>query len=676
MLSSVEMSRLTMAGSIGELDAVLRLCADLGNVHLTPYSGETDGISVGTPHPDADEISTLLSKVRSAIAVLNCTNKEGPISAKIVKQALSGKFPGDLDSISSIIENKNNADAEITRLEERVSILNVIAPLNVPLELMTELKSVEVYLGETSKARKAQQVFGELSSRIEMHVAGNVVAVACAGNEAAEVQMAMGELNAKPIQIPSGKGTPSELLKAASVDIAKNQQIVSTCESKMDTWIQNNGRMLLAVQEHLERENEILTGHTLCATSSHAFALEAWLPTSEADSARSVLSKACSHLMIEEFVEEHGHGDDDHHHETEYPPVEYDTLAMTRHASALTNLVGRPKYGSIDPTSMLAFTFPIFYGLILGDAGYGLVIMLLALVLKSKLGHDPVGAVGARILMNMGIATFIVGVLTAEAFGFVIENWSPFAAFYDSLYNATHHSLTGTVFDEIFGLSHTYLPFHRAGGALQDYILLSIYLGCAHLLIGFIIGFINVFRAHGPVAAFFEKGSWMLILIGGSAHVLRFVTDESYGTFEGSIWSAMVVIGVICLIYGLAVYEGFGWLGGIIMGPIETFGLLANTLSYLRVMAVGVAGVKIAEIGNEMGFHGMADAVSSGDYLVAVLCFLIWIGVQVFALALGLLSPSIHAVRLHFVEWMGKFYDGSGQEFAPIGGRPLHVEGH
>ena len=185
MLSSVEMSRLTMAGSIGELDAALRLCADLGNIHLTPYSADTDGISVGTPHPDADEVSTLLSKVRSAIAVLNCSNKEGPISAKIVKKALSGKFPGDLDSISSIIEDKNNADAEITRLEERVSILNVIAPLNVPLELMTELKSVEVYLGETSKARKAHQVFGELSSRIEMHVAGDVVAVACAGKEAA-----------------------------------------------------------------------------------------------------------------------------------------------------------------------------------------------------------------------------------------------------------------------------------------------------------------------------------------------------------------------------------------------------------------------------------------------------------------------------------------------------------
>ena len=676
MLSAVEMSRLTMAGSRKDLDEALRMCADLGNVHITAYSGDTDGIEIGTPHPDADNVSVMLSKVRSANSVLNCSNKQGPVGSKSVKDAVSGTFPKKIDAISEIISSKSDAEAEILRLQERVAILTTIAPLNIPLELMTEISSVDVYLGETSKAGKAFSVFGELKNRVEMHVADRVVAVACQGKDAAEVQMAMGELGAKPIQIPSGKGNPSALLTKALNDIASSEKLISDSGSKMESWAQSNGRILLAVQEHLERENEILTGHTLCATSAHAYALDAWLPTADADHVRSVLSKVSSHLKIEEFVEDHGHHDHDDHHETEYPPVEYDTLAVTRHASALTNLVGRPKYGSIDPTSMIAFTFPIFYGLILGDAGYGLVIMLLALFLKSKMGHDPLGAVGSRILMNMGIATFVVGVLTAEAFGFVIEDWSPFAAFYDALYNATHHSLSGTVFDEIFGLSHTYLPFHRAGGALQDYILLSIYLGCAHLLVGFIIGFINVFRAHGPVAAFFEKGSWLLILIGGSAHILRFITDESYGTFEGSVWSIMVIVGVICLIYGLAAYEGFGWLGGIIMGPIETFGLLANTLSYLRIMAVGVAGVKIAEIGNEMGFHAMADAVSSGDIITAILCFVIWIGVQVFALALGLLSPSIHAVRLHFVEWMGKFYDGSGQEFSPIGGRPLHVEGH
>ena len=677
MFSTVQMSRITMAGPNSNLDEALRLCADLGNVHIKPYSGEMDGIKVGIPHPDADEISVTLAKVRAAISVLNCSNKQGPVTAKEVAKALDSSFGEKIDSITETIAKRSDASAEISKLQERVDILSKIAPLNIPLELMTEISSIDVYLGETSKAGRAGQVFGELRDRVELHVASNIVAVACQGKDGAEVQMAMQELGAKSIQIPSGKGKPSALLGEAEKAISDCERRVADSDSEMQSWTHKNGRMLLAVLEYLERESEILTGHTLCATSAHAFAMEAWVPTSEGDVARSVLSKVSSHLTIEEFVDDHGHGHDDgHHHEPDYPPVEYDTIPATKHASMITSLVGRPKYGSFDPTSVIAFTFPIFYGLILGDAGYGLVIMLLALLLKSKIGHDPTGKVASRILMNMGIATFIVGVLTAEAFGFVIEKWDAFVWLYEPMYDSTKYILEDTVFVEWFGLSHTYLPFHRAGGALTDYILLSIYLGCAHLLIGFIIGFYNVFKAHGPVAAFFEKGSWILILVGGSAHILRFLTDANYDTFQGSIWSGMVIVGVICLIIGLAVYEKFGWLGGAIMGPIETFGLLANTLSYLRIMAVGVAGVKIAEVGNEMGFHNMADAISSADYLSAILFFVIWIGVQVFALALGLLSPSIHAIRLHFVEWMGKFHDGSGEEFSPLGGRPLHVEGH
>ncbi|MBT5844760.1 MAG: hypothetical protein HOH79_07265, partial [Euryarchaeota archaeon] len=139
----------------------------------------------------------------------------------------------------------------------------------------------------------------------------------------------------------------------------------------------------------------------------------------------------------------------------------------------------------------------------------------------------------------------------------------------------------------------------------------------------------------------------------------------------------LLVVGIVSLIIGLAIFEKFGWVGGLIMGPIETFGLLANTLSYLRIMAVGVAGVKIAEVSITMGFEPMTDAFASGGaggYLTALVCFVLFLGIQVFAIALGILSPTIHAARLHFVEWMGKFYDGSGRAFAPLGGRNLHVE--
>mgnify|MGYP005710185413 FL=1 len=145
--------------------------------------------------------------------------------------------------------------------------------------------------------------------------------------------------------------------------------------------------------------------------------------------------------------------------------------------------------------------------------------------------------------------------------------------------------------------------------------------------------------------------------------------------FEFQIWTILMAVGLVSLVIGLAVYEKFGWVGGLVMGPIEIFGLLANTLSYLRIMGVGVAGVKIAEISISMGWEKIGPAMDAGDYPGLLLGIVLFLLVQLFAIALGILSPSIHAIRLHFVEWMGKFYDGSGKAFAPLGGRTLHVEG-
>ena len=165
--------------------------------------------------------------------------------------------------------------------------------------------------------------------------------------------MAIQELATIQIQWP---WQISDLLRDALGNV-EYEFTIQTCESKMAAWNNQNGRMLLAVQEHLERESDILTGHTLCATSAHAFAMRrgchpATLMRSEAFFPRF------PHLTVEEFKEGHGHGhDDDHHHDTDYPPVEFDTIAATKHATMLTSrLVDQNR--SVDPTSMLAFTFP------------------------------------------------------------------------------------------------------------------------------------------------------------------------------------------------------------------------------------------------------------------------------------------------------------------------------
>ena len=110
----------------------------------------------------------------------------------------------------------------------------------------------------------------------------------------------------------------------------------------------------------------------------------------------------------------------------------------------------------------------------------------------------------------------------------------------------------------------------------------------------------------------------------------------------------MLVIGIVCLCYGLAKYEGFGPIG-IFVGPLETISLLSNVLSYIRLMAIGVVGVKIAEAGNMLGYDNMIksfELVANGDLLAiisGIIAMLLWIGIQLFAWVLGVFSPNIHA---------------------------------
>ena len=668
MFETVEMVRLIAAGSRSDLDDALRVCANLGVVHIQDHSSDREGIGIGKPNPEADGVTSLLVRTRAAIAALNSANKEGPLSQSAVKDALKNDFENDVDAILKVIEDSRESEAEVARLEEKVAILSLIAPLNMPLDLLTSIEAVEVYIAECVKVNKAKIVFAELKDAIEILIAGNVIAIACESDRAAEVQMALGELGSKPIQIPTGKGSAEQVLGDAEKRISELASSIESNSKKASAWDEKHGRLLLAVNEHLEREEEILTGHVKCAVSSHAYAFEAWVPIGNADEIIAALKKVSSHVSIRKYAEPHGHGDESHHEPK--PPVEFKNNAVVKPFQSLTELVGRPAYSTIDPTMMMMVTFPIFYGLILGDVGYGLVLMILALTLRAKIGHTPFGATAATILTWMAIWTMICGILYAEAFGFIIDEWGPMAGFYHWTHDTFH---IPAFFAETLNLNHTYIPFHRVDGALIDYVLLSIYLGATHLTIGFSIGFINVFRAHGVVAAFFEKGSWLLILFGGFGHLFRYMTDTNYELFTLTGWSISIILGIACLIVGLAVFEKFGWVGGFIMGPIETFGLLANTLSYLRIMAVGVAGVKIAELGNELGYHTM---ITTASPLVMVAAFVLWVCVHIFAILLGILSPSIHAARLHFVEWMSKFHDGSGAAFSPLGGRPLHVEGH
>ena len=679
MFVTVDMSRLTVAAPVDKMEQILRICSDMGCVHIEEYGNFEDGIGVGQAidSTDANSVSTLLTKVRGANAHYSPNNTKGPKSVSEIQKMINSGFEEIVDHGLAFADAVRDAEAEIDSKGDQLAVLRRIEPLNIPLDLLTSTGRLEVYVSESAKSKTLYNtIIQEMGKDVEVHAESNVIAIACLSKHATDVQLILNSQSARAIQVPSGVGSPSEVISSLTKDIDKLMITVKENSALGGAWVATHGRDLVIMEEYLTREDAIFTAPTLCAVSKQAFAIDAWVPTENASEVKSALSSFASHVEVEEHVDDHHHAEDEGHHHSS-PPIALDNGVISEPFEMLVDLVGRPKYGTFDPTVMMMMTFPLIYGMILGDWGYGLIILMLAKWLGSKpFAVDPIAKSGITILTWMGAWCIIWGIIFAEGFGFIWDGSAGasgptigiIAEFYTWTYNTFHVPETVGI---LTGLTGLHMPFHRAveGHGLQEYLLLSIYIGVLHLFTGFIIGLVNVYKAHGFAAAYFEKGSWILILIGGFMQCRNMVSGYNE-LFELQIWTALLFIGIVSLVIGLAIFEKFGWIGGIIMGPIETFGLLSNTLSYLRIMAVGVAGVKIAEVSITMGWEMMW----SGGILSFIIGLILFTFIQIFALALGLLSPSIHAIRLHFVEWMGKFYDGSGVIFNPLGGRTLHAE--
>ena len=623
MFETAEMSRLTVASPVDKLEDILRICAELGCVHIEEYGNFEDGIGVGhsISTEQSAETSQLLTKARALQSEINAVNTEGPKSVAEVKKLVES-MKSKVDDALASIDTSRDADSEIARLEERVKALQRIAPLGIPLDLMAGYDGLELYVAESPKASKARSEFSEILSDIELQVAKGVIAVACRPSDSAEVQMGLSSLGAKAIQIPSGEGSVESMISQAEASISSLKSDIENANKSIEKWTNSNGRDLVILLEYLEKEESIYTAPTLLAVSNQAFVLDGWVPSSDKEKVESALGKAASHVSIEQYVDDHHHHDGGHddashskevpkelemladyldkknqsvfeffksmdlddsgelefgeieaamkkanipgmpplnmarflaaidlnrdgrinlpeldlavgsirngtyhvgeHHDDAQPPIKFDNGDFSEPFELLVDLVGRPKYGTFDPTLLMTFTFPIFYGMILGDWGYGLVLVALAAYFGTKpFAADPIAKNGLTILRWMGIWCIIWGLIFAEGFGFVwddtgqLGNSSPFDFIYDWTYANIH--VPGTMAD-LLAMGGLHVPFHRAtpGGGLQEYVVLSVYVGILHIFVGLFIGLFSVFKAHGAAAAYFEKGSWLLIMNGGT----------------------------------------------------------------------------------------------------------------------------------------------------------------
>ena len=195
MFATSEMSRLTVAGSVEKMEEVLRLCTELSCVHIQEYGRFEDGINVGKSmdSDEANAISNLLVKVQAVSSSVQASNTEGALSHAEVSKLVEG-FEEKITTALNYIDSIRDAESTISSSQEQHHVLSRLAPLDLPLELMSGYGGVEVFVGETRRASKASEVFSEIRSEIELHAAGGLIAIACRPEHSAEVQIGMAEL--------------------------------------------------------------------------------------------------------------------------------------------------------------------------------------------------------------------------------------------------------------------------------------------------------------------------------------------------------------------------------------------------------------------------------------------------------------------------------------------------
>ena len=345
--------------------------------------------------------------------------------------------------------------------------------------------------------------------------------------------------------------------------------------------------------------------------------LQGWAPEKSLDTVREYLDKTGHYYQIDDPTAE-----DD-------IPIQLSNNKFFRLFEPLTKLYMLPKYGELDLTMFFAPFFMLFFGLCLGDMGYGLLIML-ALPVFTKLFQLINPEFKSPLVFLFGLSAVLAGSLTGTAFGFSLYDLDIpfFQKMKDMLYQDN-----------------------------QAMFYLSLIIGCVQILFGMVLKAVNLTIQLGFKYAVSTIG-WIMLLVGVAAGVLT-------GSM-GATWFMvlMIVAGCMIMLYnspGKNIFLNIG------LGLWDAYnmvtGLLGDVLSYVRLFALGLSGGILASVFNSLAV-GMSPDIPVVGFLVTALIFLIGHGLNIF---MNILGSMVHPMRLTFVEFFkNSGYEGGGQEYKPF----------
>lgn len=634
--------------------------------HIEAYSkSEGEELTIGDPLPGGSEASEILVRLRSTIHTLDLQDAKPDqrLSQREVRGRIEDELPRIADQVHEAARERDNIEAQLDQVQEQIDLLEPLSGLPLSLEDYRGYDALQVFVGIPSD--EIQGPLSDAIDRFEVFQGPQASAIFVATDQAERAQEILTRQGFQQIEVPEGEGPVDQQLDELSRRARDLETDLEDAKTRLGHLAEQHKDLLLCAEEDLSIKVEKAEAPLEFASTDRTFIVDAWVPTKDLDELKTTVSSAARGRVHFEKTDE---GSRDVHGRDEEPPTSYDHPTGVQPFGFLMDTFSRPKYDEIDPTIILSIVFPLFLGFMIGDLGYGILMLGLGLLLHQRVGpkSEAARSLGFALAIAGGWSILFGGIVFRDMLGIPLYvtgghgglSWPSLLGLHEGLGEPMIHKIEGT--------------------GVKMMLALSILAAFVHLFLGFIFGFIN-HLGHDTKHAVAQigwtitlTGLFLLTLLKGPANAVSAFVGDGLGLVSHVEWyhghveaieftSLATMLPWYLLAPGVLVLvltEGF-------MGIMETFSLLANIISYTRL-----AGVAVAKGGMAAAFNGifLGDMVLHGEGAVLIVIgFLLFVLAQMIVFVLGLISSGIQGIRLNYVEFFLKFFEGGGETFSPFG---------
>jgi V/A-type H+-transporting ATPase subunit I len=660
MFKAKKLNKVMIVGPKSDMPLVSRTVHELNMLHIDSFTENAGGMTIGNPMEGSQELSGLLLRVRRLITMLGVSEFDFPPAMRTVAEVnefLSTGLQEIEKEYDSVVSNTGISPENFREMKNLMKFLRNVATM--PAGERADGKGLAVTAGYCTG--EIAGTVKKISSHCRIHYdirrehgKARIFYLIYYPKAVEKMLFDILELSKfEKIDVPMSSGPIPEWIKTLENKLASTNSKKVLAELRDRT-----GEMLLASAEYLTGEVEKSELPLRCATTENFFILEGWVRIKDTDKLKAKLESVTQGRVTTQVVEQ-----------DELAMGE--TPALLEHNSAvqqfhyLVGLHSSPNYNEIDPTLIMAFIFPVFFGLMIGDIGYGVVLMILGYILKKK----PIFGIGGNAIGNIiligGFASVLFGAfMFGDMFGIPFH---PHALETDeTIRNINWLHITGYDFPFDMGI-HKLDPTN-----VMMLIILSVVAGFLHMTLALVFGLVNsVTQKDGKYAL--SRVGWLLLLMA----VFVLAMNQAQGTEFGQWFTSTFMFSIqehALMFKGIPIpfFTVISGAAGMVLviaaeGPfavIESMGMVTNLISYSRLAAVGVAKAGLA-LSLNIIFITMIMPIGPGFLVLGI----IGLAVSQFfiVILLGALSAGIQSLRLHYVEFFMKFYRGDGKVFRPFG---------